>query len=84
MPRSRVIIASLVGTSIEFYDFYIYATAAVSVFPLIFFAGGDDNTALLASRPPSARRSSRGRWAPSSSATWAIVWAARPRSSARC
>lgn len=49
VPRSRVIIASLVGTSIEFYDFYIYATAAVSVFPLIFFAGGDDNTALLAS-----------------------------------
>ncbi|MCV7504114.1 MHS family MFS transporter [Micrococcus luteus] len=48
VPRSRVIIASLIGTSIEFYDFYPYATAAVSVFPLIFFAGGDD-TALLAS-----------------------------------
>lgn len=23
-PRSRVVIASLVGTSIEFYDFYVY------------------------------------------------------------
>ncbi|KQO62238.1 MFS transporter [Curtobacterium sp. Leaf261] len=36
-PRSRVVIASLVGTSIEFYDFYVYATAAVLVFPALFF-----------------------------------------------
>jgi metabolite-proton symporter len=36
-PRSRVIIASLIGTSIEFYDFYVYATAAVLVFPSLFF-----------------------------------------------
>ncbi|MFX8805478.1 MFS transporter, partial [Acinetobacter baumannii] len=32
-PRSRVITASLIGTTIEFYDFYAYATAAVLVFP---------------------------------------------------
>jgi hypothetical protein len=32
-----VVIASLVGTAIEFFDFYIYATAAVIVFPHIFF-----------------------------------------------
>ncbi|MGO3141289.1 MAG: MFS transporter [Galactobacter sp.] len=50
VPRSRVILASLIGTTIEFYDFYIYATAAVAVFPVLFFAGdGGDNTALLAS-----------------------------------
>ncbi|GAA3783707.1 MFS transporter [Micrococcus endophyticus] len=49
VPRGRVITASLVGTSIEFYDFYVYATAAVSVFPLIFFPGDDQTTALLAS-----------------------------------
>ena len=49
VPKSRVILASLVGTSIEFYDFYVYATAAVSVFPLIFFPGDDPTTALLAS-----------------------------------
>ena len=36
-PRSRVLIASLIGTSIEFYDFYVYATAAVLVFPALFF-----------------------------------------------
>jgi hypothetical protein len=34
---SRVLVASLVGTTIEFFDFYIYATAAVLVFPKIFF-----------------------------------------------
>ena len=48
-PRSRVLLASLVGTTIEFYDFYIYATAAVLVFPHLFFPAGNDTTALLAS-----------------------------------
>jgi metabolite-proton symporter len=47
--RHRIIIASMIGTTIEFYDFYIYATAAVSVFPLLFFPVGDATTALLAS-----------------------------------
>ncbi|WP_129336184.1 MFS transporter [Cellulomonas endophytica] len=46
---ARVITASLVGTTIEFYDFYVYATAAVLVFPALFFPTGDDTTALLAS-----------------------------------
>lgn len=48
-PRHRVILASLVGTTIEFYDFYVYATAAVLVFPHLFFPAGNDTTALLAS-----------------------------------
>lgn len=47
--RSRVLLASLVGTTIEFYDFYVYATAAVLVFPVLFFPTGNDTTALLAS-----------------------------------
>ncbi|GAA1726280.1 MFS transporter [Microbacterium paludicola] len=47
--RSRVITASLIGTTIEFYDFYAYATAAVLVFPALFFPTGNDTTALLAS-----------------------------------
>ena len=29
----QVLFASLIGTTIEFFDFYIYATAAVLVFP---------------------------------------------------
>jgi len=49
VPRSRIVIASMIGTTIEFYDFYIYATAAVSVFPLLFFPKSDAGAALLAS-----------------------------------
>jgi MFS family permease len=37
VPRSRIVVASMVGTSIEFYDFYIYATAAALVFGPLFF-----------------------------------------------
>ncbi|MFF0107972.1 MFS transporter [Streptomyces hirsutus] len=47
--RSRVLVASLIGTTIEFYDFYIYATAAVLVFPSLFFPNSDPTTALLSS-----------------------------------
>jgi MFS family permease len=45
----RVLIASLVGTTIEFFDFYIYATAAVLVFPKLFFPSADPTTATLES-----------------------------------
>jgi MFS family permease len=41
----RILFASLIGTTIEFYDFYIYATAAVLVFPRLFFPKGDAATA---------------------------------------
>ncbi|MGA8599074.1 MAG: MFS transporter [Bryobacteraceae bacterium] len=47
-PR-QVLFASLVGTSIEFFDFYIYATAAVLVFPRLFFPPSDPAAATLAS-----------------------------------
>jgi len=47
-PR-RVLFASLVGTTIEFTDFYIYATAAVLVFPHLFFPESEGNAAMLES-----------------------------------
>lgn len=47
-PR-QVLFASLVGTTVEFFDFYIYATAAVLVFPRLFFPGSDPASAILAS-----------------------------------
>jgi metabolite-proton symporter len=47
-PR-RVLLASLIGTTIEFFDFYIYATAAVLVFPKLFFPPGDQAVATLQS-----------------------------------
>jgi metabolite-proton symporter len=45
----RVLFASLIGTTIEFFDFYIYATAAVLVFPKLFFPAADPATAILQS-----------------------------------
>jgi metabolite-proton symporter len=47
-PR-QVLFASLIGTAIEFFDFYIYATAAVLVFPSLFFPSSDPTTAMLSS-----------------------------------
>jgi metabolite-proton symporter len=44
-----VLFASLIGTTIEFFDFYIYATAAVLVFPKLFFPATDPTSATLAS-----------------------------------
>lgn len=47
--RNKVLVASLIGTAIEFFDFYIYATAAVIVFPHIFFPQGHPTAATLQS-----------------------------------
>ncbi len=47
-PR-QVLFASLVGTTVEFFDFYIYATAAVLVFPHLFFPASDPTSSTLAS-----------------------------------
>ena len=47
-PR-QVLFASMVGTTIEFFDFYIYATAAVLVFPRLFFPASDPASSTLAS-----------------------------------
>jgi len=44
-----VLFASLIGTAVEFFDFYIYATAAVLVFPVLFFPKSDPASAVLAS-----------------------------------
>jgi metabolite-proton symporter len=46
---AQVLFASLIGTTVEFFDFYIYATAAVLVFPRLFFPASDPASARLAS-----------------------------------
>jgi metabolite-proton symporter len=47
-PR-QVLLASLIGTTVEFFDFYIYLTAAVLVFPRLFFPSSDATASTLAS-----------------------------------
>jgi metabolite-proton symporter len=45
----RVALASCVGTTIEFYDFYVYGTAAALVFPKVFFPGLGSTAGTVAS-----------------------------------
>ena len=45
----HVLFGSLIGTTIEFFDFYIYANAAVLVFPQLFFPGANATISTLES-----------------------------------
>ena len=47
--NARVLAAALVGTSVEFYDFYVYATAAALVFGPLFFPAHSPSAQLLLS-----------------------------------
>ena len=49
VSNRRVLTASLVGTAVEFYDFYIYATAAALVFGPLFFPSDEPGLQLLLS-----------------------------------
>ncbi|OLP02463.1 MFS transporter [Mycolicibacterium porcinum] len=48
-PMRRVAFASFVGTAIEFYDFYIYGTAAALIFPHVFFPNMGSTMATISS-----------------------------------
>ncbi|MFC5947210.1 MFS transporter [Pseudonocardia lutea] len=45
--RRRAVFASTVGTTIEWYDFFLYGTAAALVFPKLFFPGEDPYVGIL-------------------------------------
>ena len=45
--RRRAVIASTVGTTIEWYDFFLYSTAAALIFPKLFFPTADSGAGIL-------------------------------------
>ena len=47
--RARAIVASTVGTTIEWYDFFLYGTASALVFPKVFFPGSSPTNGILLS-----------------------------------
>ncbi|HYO18690.1 MAG TPA: MFS transporter [Dermatophilaceae bacterium] len=47
--RRRAVLASTVGTTIEWYDFFLYGTAAALIFPRLFFPGSSPYAGVLAS-----------------------------------
>ncbi|MBK0869271.1 MHS family MFS transporter [Saccharopolyspora sp. HNM0986] len=47
--RRRAVVASVVGTTIEWYDFFLYSTTAALIFPSVFFPHSDESTAILES-----------------------------------
>jgi metabolite-proton symporter len=47
--RLRAVVASTIGTTIEWYDFFLYGTAAALVFPQLFFPGSSPYAGVLLS-----------------------------------
>ncbi|MCW0213015.1 MAG: MHS family MFS transporter [Pseudonocardia sp.] len=45
--RRRAVVASTVGTTIEWYDFFLYSTAAALIFPKLFFPEAEASTGVL-------------------------------------
>ncbi|WP_336279051.1 MFS transporter [Bartonella sp. CB175] len=45
----RILFASLIGTTIEYFDFYVFGTAAAIIFPYLFFPAERDELAILQS-----------------------------------
>ncbi len=58
MPTSirKVVVASFIGTTIEWYDYFMFVTAASMIFPDVFFPGFGEGPRRRSSPPSSTRR----------------------------
>ncbi|MGA5463900.1 MFS transporter [Mycobacterium sp. NPDC050041] len=43
----RAAVASFMGSAVEYYDFFVFGTAAALIFPKVFFPSGDDAALVL-------------------------------------
>ena len=59
--HARVLTASLVGTAVEFFDFYIFGTAAALVFGPLFFPSSSTAAQQMAAFDAAVARKSRNR-----------------------
>ena len=74
----KAVIASTIGTTIEWYDFFIYGTAAGLIVGKLYFPNKDPLTATLAAFGTYFIALSAARSAPPYSATTATASAAKP------
>ena len=54
IPLCEVAVASFIGTTVEWYDYFNYGTAAALVFPALFFPGLGGTTGTILSYTTSA------------------------------
>lgn len=84
-PQSgKVAFASMVGSAVEAYDFFIYGTAAAAYFGKVFFATDVPLIGILASFATMAVGFLMRPWAATWPGTMATAWAASPCCCGRC
>lgn len=74
---NKTVISSLIGATIEWYDFFLFGVMAGVVLNKLYFPADDPTVSLMLAYATFAVGSSRARWAESCSATSATVSAER-------